>query len=83
LSSQEINKKDNFGRNYKEMQNKFGVEEFNFHPETFVIPENLAQLKEQAALNPLEKWIAKPVLGGQVSVVHYLFVKITRGWEFC
>ena len=48
------------------MQDKFGKEEFDFHPETYVIPDMLPQLKEQATLSPLEKWIAKPVLGGQV-----------------
>jgi hypothetical protein len=65
LSTVSINRKDTFARGYKRMQDRFGKEEFNFHPTTFIIPEDMDSLLALAKDEPEEKWIAKPVLGGQ------------------
>lgn len=70
LLATEINQKDNFAENIREMQNRFGEEHFNFHPKTFLLPRDFNDLSSLAAQNLTKKWIAKPVFGGQGRGIH-------------
>ncbi len=72
-----INRKDTFAKQCtkiqyfshpqdKAFQENFGKKHFNFHPESFILPANEHQLIALSNKEPDSKWIAKPVLGGQV-----------------
>lgn len=50
------------------MQQEFGKEDWGFHPITFILPADWETLTSLCTNEPLEKWIAKPVLGGQVKI---------------
>jgi len=65
-SSFEITRKDRLSLNYCKMQDKFGVNEFDFLPETFVLPEQFSQFHhtfQQVRQNEPKNnlWIVKPV----------------------
>ena len=42
----QISRKDMLGRYFHQMQQKFTLEEFDFHPRTFVMPEDFGALKK-------------------------------------
>ncbi len=47
------------------LQDKFGKDVWDFHPRTFLIPEDLERLHSICTKSPKDKWIVKPSLGGQ------------------
>merc|ERR1711892_481317 len=54
-----IGRKDCLAKSYQKMENRFGQEHFNFHPRTFVLPEDHEELTRfmEASKEPM---IAKP-----------------------
>ena len=54
-----IGRKDCLAKSYQKMENQFGQEHFNFHPRTFVLPEDHEELTRfmEASKEPM---IAKP-----------------------
>ncbi|EGG16562.1 hypothetical protein DFA_09109 [Cavenderia fasciculata] len=62
--AQELNAKHSIAKNIKNMINQFGINDFNFHPTTFVLPEDYESLKQQPQDNS-DLWIMKPKFGGR------------------
>ena len=42
------------------MQQNFGIENFDFHPRTFVLPEDWEALKKSLVFSKRDLWIVKP-----------------------
>lgn len=66
-NSYEITRKMDLFKNFKIMQNKYKKSEYNYCPETFLLPEesakfqsHLNKLKEDPNYNPNKLWIVKP-----------------------
>ena len=58
----QIGRKDRLWRNLSRLQLQFGKAEFNFFPQTYVLPCDLKQLKRAwDEGNAKQKWIIKPV----------------------
>lgn len=45
INSTELTRKDKLYLNYARMQDKFGKHEFDFLPETYVLPDQMAEFK--------------------------------------
>lgn len=58
--SSEISKKDLLFKNLAKMQSLYGLQHFNFVPETYVLPADTRELEEKMMLNPEIIWIVKP-----------------------
>ena len=56
----QISRKDYLGRYFYQMQQKFGIENFDFHPRTFVLPEDWEALKKSLVYSKKDLWIVKP-----------------------
>ena len=56
----QLGRKDNLWKNYK-ILNQIFPEDFNFIPETYIIPEDQSQFVKAYELNPNYNWIVKPV----------------------
>ena len=54
-----IGRKDCLAKSYQEMVKQFGIDHFNFHPETFILPEDHEQLARIMADNK-RRMIMKP-----------------------
>eukprot|EP01114_Cavostelium_apophysatum_P008944 TRINITY_DN22015_c0_g1_i1.p1 TRINITY_DN22015_c0_g1~~TRINITY_DN22015_c0_g1_i1.p1 ORF type:complete len:509 (-),score=62.35 TRINITY_DN22015_c0_g1_i1:6-1532(-) len=68
--SVEINRKDLLAKHIQSMKKTFGNEEFDFHPESFLIPEDSDALLKESGENPEQKYIVKPIYGGQGRGIH-------------
>ncbi|KAM9305042.1 tubulin monoglutamylase TTLL4 [Gastrophryne carolinensis] len=70
----QIGRKDRLWRNLSKMQARFGRKEFNFFPQSFVLPQDIKLLKkawEQGGTK--QKWIVKPpasARGMGIQVIH-------------
>ena len=56
----QITRKDLLGRYFYQMQKKFGMSDFDFHPRTFVIPDDFEALKKSLVFSKKDLWIVKP-----------------------
>ncbi|XP_043929646.1 tubulin polyglutamylase TTLL4 [Protopterus annectens] len=70
----QIGRKDRLWRNLSKMQSRFGKKEFNFFPQSFVLPKDIKLLKkawEEGGSH--QKWIVKPPASARgigIQVVH-------------
>uniref|UniRef100_A0A8C5Q1B7 Tubulin polyglutamylase TTLL4 n=1 Tax=Leptobrachium leishanense TaxID=445787 RepID=A0A8C5Q1B7_9ANUR len=70
----QIGRKDRLWRNLSKMQARFGKKEFNFFPQSFVLPQDIKLLKkawEEGGTR--QKWIVKPpasARGTGIQVIH-------------
>ncbi|EFA77805.1 hypothetical protein PPL_09303 [Heterostelium album PN500] len=67
---QALNSKHLLAKNIKEMAERFGEEEFSFHPITFTLPEDYYSLQQFAEQNPKVNFISKPKFGGRGIGIH-------------
>ncbi|XP_035215022.1 tubulin polyglutamylase TTLL4-like [Stegodyphus dumicola] len=68
-----LGRKDRLWNNYKRMQNRFGEDDFNFFPETFLLPADMKSLKKTWENETDRCWIIKPpasARGTGVKVIH-------------
>ncbi|KAJ8253287.1 hypothetical protein GJAV_G00211170, partial [Gymnothorax javanicus] len=56
----QIGRKDRLWRNLSRMQGLFGRREFNFFPQSFVLPKDMKLLKKAWEQHGWRKWIIKP-----------------------
>ncbi|XP_077584886.1 tubulin monoglutamylase TTLL4 isoform X2 [Stigmatopora nigra] len=56
----QIGRKDRLWKNLSKMQSRFGKQEFNFFPRTFVLPQDILQLRKTWKDGSRQKWIIKP-----------------------
>jgi tubulin polyglutamylase TTLL4 len=57
----QIGRKDYLWRNLSRMQHRHGRMEFSFFPQTFILPSDLTQLKQEfQTTKEKQKWIVKP-----------------------
>lgn len=66
----QIGRKDRLWRNLLKMQARCGKKEFNFFPQSFILPQDIKLLKkawEEGASR--QKWIVKPVSAKQSSIL--------------
>jgi hypothetical protein len=65
--AEELNKKDSIALNIRRMQQRFGSEHFDFHPESFVLrlDDDRQRLLQIMHDEPRSLFILKPVYGGQ------------------
>ncbi|XP_051938962.1 tubulin polyglutamylase TTLL4 isoform X1 [Hippocampus zosterae] len=69
----QIGRKDRLWKNLSKMQNRFGKQEFNFIPRTFVLPQDILQLRKAWKDGSRQKWIIKPpasARGVGIQVIH-------------
>ncbi|XP_044294057.1 tubulin polyglutamylase TTLL4 isoform X3 [Varanus komodoensis] len=58
----QIGRKDRLWRNVSKMQQRFGKKEFNFLPQSFILPQDIKLLKKAwEDCGSRQKWIVKPV----------------------
>ena len=63
--TEELTRKDRFYRNISKMQEKFGKENFDFLPETYILPEDFSEFAGRFQENSDWLWIAKPHASSQ------------------
>ncbi|XP_007909551.1 tubulin polyglutamylase TTLL4 isoform X2 [Callorhinchus milii] len=69
----QIGRKDRLWRNLSKMQTRFGKKEFNFFPQSFVLPHDIKLLKGAWAESSKQKWIVKPPASARgigIQVIH-------------
>ncbi|XP_078535328.1 tubulin monoglutamylase TTLL4 isoform X2 [Lissotriton helveticus] len=70
----QIGRKDRLWRNLSKMQARFGRKEFNFFPQTFVLPIDIKLLKKAwEESGTRQKWIVKPPASARgigITVIH-------------
>ncbi|MBN3319758.1 TTLL4 polyglutamylase, partial [Atractosteus spatula] len=70
----QIGRKDRLWRNLSKMQARFGKREFNFFPQSFVLPQDIRQLKKAwEESGSKQKWIIKPPASARgigIQVIH-------------
>ncbi|MCR2287579.1 tubulin--tyrosine ligase family protein, partial [Salmonella enterica] len=54
-----LGRKDNLWRNFKKFKRKHPLD-YNYHPQAFIIPEELSEFKLFSKMNPSFAWIVKP-----------------------
>ncbi|XP_067155290.1 tubulin monoglutamylase TTLL4 isoform X3 [Apteryx mantelli] len=70
----QIGRKDRLWRNLLKMQNRYGKKEFNFFPQSFILPQDIKLLRkawEEGASR--QKWIVKPPASARgigIQVIH-------------
>ena len=64
-NSFEITRKDRMSIHLLSMQEKFGIQEFGFFPETFVIPEQYSEFYAKFYSDKQAQWIVKPCNSSQ------------------
>ena len=64
-SSHEITRKDKLALSILKMQKKFGKEEFDFYPDTYVLPEEFSEFYMHFNKSRDPYWILKPVNSSQ------------------
>lgn len=58
----QIGRKDRLWRNLSKMQARFGKKEFNFFPQSFILPQDIKLLRKAwEESGSRQKWIVKPV----------------------
>lgn len=74
----QLGRKDRLWRNLSKMQVSFGKKEFGFFPQTYVLPQDLKQLKRTwEDSSSRQKWIIKPVSDVLSGACHWFFT----GWN--
>uniref|UniRef100_A0A8C2W7B2 Tubulin polyglutamylase TTLL4 n=1 Tax=Chinchilla lanigera TaxID=34839 RepID=A0A8C2W7B2_CHILA len=71
--SSQIGRKDQLWTNLSRMQSLFGKKEFDFFPESFILPQDLKLLHKVWESNACQKWIVKPpasARGAGIQVIH-------------
>ncbi|PWA19420.1 hypothetical protein CCH79_00017156 [Gambusia affinis] len=70
----QIGRKDRLWRNLSKMQHRFGKQEFNFFPKTFILPQDIKLLRKAwEDSGSKKKWIIKPpasARGMGIQVIH-------------
>ncbi|XP_077436667.1 tubulin monoglutamylase TTLL4 isoform X1 [Vanacampus margaritifer] len=69
----QIGRKDRLWKNLSKMHHRFGKPEFNFFPRTFVLPNDILQLRKAWKEGSRQKWIIKPpasARGVGIQVIH-------------
>ncbi|KAG7503946.1 tubulin polyglutamylase TTLL4 isoform X1 [Solea senegalensis] len=70
----QIGRKDRLWRNLSKMQGRFGKPEFSFFPRTFILPQDIKQLRKAWENgSSRQKWIIKPpasARGTGIQVIH-------------
>ncbi|XP_061698579.1 tubulin polyglutamylase TTLL4 isoform X2 [Syngnathoides biaculeatus] len=69
----QIGRKDRLWKNLSKMACRFGKQEFNFFPRTFVLPQDILQLRKAWKDGSRQKWIIKPpasARGAGIQVIH-------------
>ncbi|XP_061548412.1 tubulin polyglutamylase TTLL4 isoform X2 [Phycodurus eques] len=69
----QIGRKDRLWKNLSKMACRFGKHEFNFFPRTFVLPQDILQLRKAWKDGSRQKWIIKPpasARGTGIQVIH-------------
>ncbi|MBN3302800.1 TTLL4 polyglutamylase, partial [Amia calva] len=70
----QIGRKDRLWRNLSKMQARFGKREFNFFPQSFVLPQDIKLLKKAwEECGSKQKWIIKPPASARgigIQVIH-------------
>lgn len=70
----QIGRKDRLWRNLSKMQVRFGKQEFNFFPKTFILPQDIKSLRKAWEWGGTkQKWIIKPpasARGMGIQVIH-------------
>ncbi|RXM99150.1 Tubulin polyglutamylase TTLL4 [Acipenser ruthenus] len=73
-SSFQIGRKDRLWRNLSKMQARFGKREFNFFPQSYVLPQDIKLLKKSwEEAGSKQKWIVKPPASARgigIQVIH-------------
>ena len=64
-NSYEITRKDRMLKHLRDMQKRFGKEEFGFFPEGFVLPEDYLDLQDRFHSDKSAQWIVKPCNSSQ------------------
>lgn len=71
----QIGRKDKLWSNFVRLQNKFGKEEFGFHPKTFVLPGEMKTFKAAFEKEGVKKkWIMKPPASARGSGITVCFI---------
>jgi len=55
----QLGRKDNLWKNFKKFNRKYPLH-YNYHPQAFIIPEELSEFKHFSKTNPSFAWIIKP-----------------------
>uniref|UniRef100_A0A8D0H950 Tubulin tyrosine ligase like 4 n=1 Tax=Sphenodon punctatus TaxID=8508 RepID=A0A8D0H950_SPHPU len=70
----QIGRKDRLWRNLSRMQTRFGKKEFNFFPQSFILPQDMKLLKKAwEESSSRQKWIVKPPASARgigIQVIH-------------
>ncbi|XP_054642577.1 tubulin polyglutamylase TTLL4 [Dunckerocampus dactyliophorus] len=69
----QIGRKDRLWKNLSKMQVRFGKQEFNFFPRTFVLPQDILLLRKAWKDGSRQKWIIKPPASARgigIQVIH-------------
>ncbi|XP_041120721.1 tubulin polyglutamylase TTLL4 isoform X2 [Polyodon spathula] len=70
----QIGRKDRLWRNLSKMQARFGKKEFNFFPQSYVLPQDIKLLKKSwEEAGSKQKWIVKPPASARgigIQVIH-------------
>ncbi|XP_057708450.1 tubulin polyglutamylase TTLL4 isoform X2 [Corythoichthys intestinalis] len=69
----QIGRKDRLWKNLSKMQSRFGKPEFSFFPRTFVLPQDILQLRKAWKEGSRQKWIIKPPASARgigIQVIH-------------
>ncbi|XP_061734905.1 tubulin monoglutamylase TTLL4-like isoform X1 [Nerophis ophidion] len=69
----QIGRKDRLWKNLSKMQVRFGRQEFNFFPRTFVLPQDILLLRKAWKDGSRQKWIIKPPASARgigIQVIH-------------
>ncbi|CAG5124977.1 unnamed protein product, partial [Candidula unifasciata] len=65
----QIGRKDKLWRSLSKMQVHFGKQEFNFFPQTFILPADIKQLKQVWEESSKQKWIPASARGIGIRVI--------------
>ena len=69
-ASFQLGRKDRLWHNLLKLQLRFGRKEFGFLPQTYILPADIALLKNAwDDSNPSQKWIIKPVCCAETVVI--------------
>nr|XP_057938354.1 tubulin polyglutamylase TTLL4 isoform X2 [Doryrhamphus excisus] len=69
----QIGRKDRLWKNLSKMQVRFGKQDFNFFPRTFVLPQDILLLRKAWKDGSRQKWIIKPPASARgigIQVIH-------------
>lgn len=75
--SHNLGRKDHLWTNVNRMRKKFGLNQFGFVPDTFVLPRDMVKFKDAWLRNLGDKWIVKPPSSGRGQGIRV----IDQWWE--